>query len=55
MVMLLAGEANIREIIPFPKTASGSDPLTGAPAVTTQERLSELGIRLANPESGSGR
>jgi aspartyl-tRNA synthetase len=49
-VALFAGEANIREIIPFPKTASGSDPLTGAPAPTTQERLSELGIKLANPE-----
>jgi aspartyl-tRNA synthetase len=54
-VALFAGEANIREIIPFPKTASGSDPLTGAPASTTQERLSELGITLANPESESGR
>jgi aspartyl-tRNA synthetase len=54
-VALFAGEANIREIIPFPKTASGSDPLTGAPAPTTQERLSELGIRLANPEQGGGR
>jgi len=48
-VALLAGEANIREIIAFPKTASGSDPLTGAPAPTTQERLSELGIRLQTP------
>ena len=48
-VALFAGEANIREIIPFPKTASGSDPLTGAPAPTTQERLSELGIRLSAP------
>jgi aspartyl-tRNA synthetase len=45
-VALLAGEANIREIIAFPKTASGADPLTGAPAPTTPERLSELGIRL---------
>jgi aspartyl-tRNA synthetase len=45
-VALFAGEANIREIIPFPKTASGSDPLTGAPAPTTQERLDELGISL---------
>ncbi len=43
---LLAGESNIREVIPFPKTASGSDPLTGAPAPTTQERLDELGIQL---------
>jgi aspartyl-tRNA synthetase len=48
-VALLAGEANIREIIAFPKTSSGSDPLTGAPAPTTQERLSELGIRLQVP------
>ncbi len=48
-VALLAGEANIREIIAFPKTASGSDPLTGAPAPTTEERLSELGIRLQAP------
>jgi aspartyl-tRNA synthetase len=52
---LFAVEANIREIIAFPKTASGSDPLTGSPAPTTQERLSELGIRLANPEVEIGR
>jgi len=48
-VALFAGESNIREIIPFPKTASGSDPLTGAPAPTTEERLAELGIRLKTP------
>ena len=54
-VALFAGEANIREIIAFPKTASGSDPLTGSPAPTTQERLSELGITLANPEAGGRR
>jgi aspartyl-tRNA synthetase len=54
-VALFAAEANIREIIPFPKTASGSDPLTSAPAPTTQERLSELGITLANPELEAGR
>ncbi|MFL5919051.1 MAG: aspartate--tRNA ligase [Gaiellaceae bacterium] len=53
-VALFAGEANIREIIPFPKTASGSDPLTGAPAPTTEERLSELGIRL-QAHSANGR
>jgi aspartyl-tRNA synthetase len=43
---LLACESNIREVIAFPKTASGSDPLTGAPAPTTKERLDELGISL---------
>jgi aspartyl-tRNA synthetase len=46
---MFAGVANIREIIAFPKTASGWDPLTGAPAPTTQERLSELGIKLQMP------
>jgi aspartyl-tRNA synthetase len=45
-VALLAGESNIREVIAFPKTASGSDPLTGAPAPATKERLDELGISL---------
>jgi aspartyl-tRNA synthetase len=54
-VALFAGEATLREVIPFPKTASGSDPLTGAPAATTEERLSELGIKLANPETGPRR
>ncbi|CAN5297717.1 aspartate--tRNA ligase [soil metagenome] len=45
-VALLAGESNIRGVIAFPKTASGSDPLTGAPAPATKERLDELGISL---------
>ncbi|MDX6436512.1 MAG: aspartyl-tRNA synthetase [Gaiellaceae bacterium] len=50
-VALFAGESNIREVIAFPKTASGSDPLTGAPAPTTKERLAELGISLKTPKS----
>ena len=50
-VALFAGESNIREVIAFPKTASGSDPLTGAPAPTTQERLDELGISLKTPKA----
>ena len=50
-VALLAGESNIREVIAFPKTASGSDPLTGAPAPTTKERLDELGISLKTPKA----
>jgi aspartyl-tRNA synthetase len=50
-VALLAGESNIREVIAFPKTASGSDPLTGAPAPTTKERLAELGISLKTPKA----
>ena len=43
-VALLAGEPNIREIIPFPKVSSGSDPLTGAPTDIAPEQLAELGI-----------
>jgi aspartyl-tRNA synthetase len=43
-VALLAGEPNIREIIPFPKVSSGSDPLTGAPTAIPPEQLAELGI-----------
>jgi aspartyl-tRNA synthetase len=49
---LLAGEPNIREVIAFPKVASGSDPLTGAPAVAASEQLAELGIEVVvEPES----
>jgi aspartyl-tRNA synthetase len=50
-VALLAGESNIREVIAFPKTASGSDPLTGAPAAATKERLDELGISVKTPKA----
>jgi aspartyl-tRNA synthetase len=44
-VALLAEEPNIREVIAFPKVASGSDPLTGAPTPMPNETLRELGIR----------
>jgi aspartyl-tRNA synthetase len=45
-IALLAGEPNIREVTPFPKVSSGSDPLTGAPAPVPPEQLAELGIRM---------
>src|SRR5918994_3589044 len=48
-VALIAGESNIREVVAYPKTASGSDPLTGAPAAVAQEVLAELGIRSIGP------
>jgi aspartyl-tRNA synthetase len=46
---LLAGRESIRDVIAFPKTASGSDPLTGAPAPIEEPQLRELGIRLDAP------
>jgi aspartyl-tRNA synthetase len=50
-VALLAGEPNIREIVPFPKVSSGSDPLTGAPTPMPKEILRELGIEaIAQPD-----
>ena len=49
-VALLAGEPNIREVIAFPKVASGSDPLTGAPAEVPPEQLAELHVRVVAPD-----
>ena len=46
LVMMLAGETSIREVIAFPKTATGSCPLTGAPAPVTEEQLRELHLRI---------
>ncbi len=46
LVALLVGEDNIREVIAFPKTQSGSDPLTSAPTSIDAGHLEELGLRL---------
>jgi aspartyl-tRNA synthetase len=46
---VLAGEENIREVIAFPKTQSGSDPMTSAPTAVDPRRLTELGLRLLPP------
>ena len=42
---LLSGTDSIRDVIAFPKTASGGDPLTGAPAPVDARQLRELGVR----------
>ncbi len=47
IVAALAGRESIRDVIAFPKAASGADPLTGAPAPVDPGQLRELGIRLA--------
>jgi aspartyl-tRNA synthetase len=54
MVMLGVGEPSIREVIAFPKTQTGSDPLTGAPTAVLPEQLAEVGLRLAPKVAGSG-
>ncbi len=46
LVALLAGEENIREVIAFPKTQSGADPLTSAPTPLEPAQLTELGLRV---------
>lgn len=46
MVMLLAGEDSIREIIPFPMNKNAQDLMMGAPSEVTQKQLDELGIRI---------
>ena len=56
LVMVLAGKDAIRDVIAFPKSQSGTDPLTGAPAPVDAAQLRELGIVLvhdaAEPEGG---
>ncbi len=49
LVALLVGEENIREVIAFPKTQSGADPLTGAPTAVDPAQLTELGLRILPP------
>jgi aspartyl-tRNA synthetase len=45
-VALLHGTDSIRDVIAFPKTASGGDPLTAAPAPVDERQLRELGLEL---------
>ena len=49
LVAIFAGEENIREVIAFPKTQSGSDLMTGAPKAITERQIRDLRIRV-NPK-----
>jgi aspartyl-tRNA synthetase len=47
IVMLLAGAANLREVITFPKTAKALDLMAEAPTTVTEQQLRELHLRVA--------
>jgi len=49
LVAILAGEDNIREVIAYPKTQSGADPMTDAPLAIAPDVLEDLGLRVAPP------
>ena len=51
LVAILAGEENIREVIAFPKTQSGMDPMTNAPTPVDLKQLNALGIRTLPPKA----
>jgi aspartyl-tRNA synthetase len=51
LYMLLAGAPSIRDVITFPKTQSGADPLTGAPTPIPPEQLAEVRLRPLDPPS----
>ncbi len=53
LVAQLAGEDDIREVIAFPKTKSGADPMTGAPSPVSDEQLEVLGIRVVEEQQES--
>jgi aspartyl-tRNA synthetase len=46
-VAVLSGEDNLREVIAYPKTQSGTDPMTGAPKALSAAALRELGLSFA--------
>jgi aspartyl-tRNA synthetase len=45
LIMLLAGAASIRDVIAFPKTSSGADPMTGAPDEVSARQLRDVHLR----------
>ena len=55
MVMVLAGEPNLRDVIAFPKNQAGVDPMSGAPSEVTEDQLEELGIEVVVPEEAPTR
>jgi aspartyl-tRNA synthetase len=54
MTMVLAGEANLRDVIAFPKNQAGLDPMSGAPSTITDLQLAELGLTVVEPPNAPG-
>jgi aspartyl-tRNA synthetase len=46
IVMILAGQASIRDVIAFPKTARGVDVMSGSPSGVSEQQLKELGLQI---------
>jgi aspartyl-tRNA synthetase len=44
IVMLLAGETSLRQVIAFPKTASATDLMTGSPSTVEDDQVADLGL-----------
>ena len=53
LVAIVAGEESIREVIAFPKTQKGSDPMTEAPAPVSPSQLRDLGITVIGGAAGA--
>jgi aspartyl-tRNA synthetase len=53
LVTLVCNATSLRDVIAFPKTALGNEPLTGAPATLTPQELKEYGIAVLPPPSSS--
>jgi aspartyl-tRNA synthetase len=55
IVMLLAGEPNIREVVPFPMNQRAEDLMMNAPSTVSEKQLRELHIRMVPPDEPKGR
>jgi aspartyl-tRNA synthetase len=51
VAMLLSGAESLRDVIPFPKTQKGTDPMTDAPTVVSDEQLRDLHVQAIAPET----